>query len=237
MIQDLHRVGIGKRKEYIMYHYVEDKEFLRRAQSTCSSIMQELEELLRDDYGINTQFFLVGSGARNMVTQNANEPIDFDYNLNVFGGFDYDERELKETVRKAFNKVMQGHNLSDVEDSTSSLTTSSIYFTDDPDIEFSMDVCIVTKDSDGLWHRLKHEKTGYTYYDKYYWNKIPCSRYNYDKAKEIKNVPGWWEVVRQHYLIIKNDYLTSNDHDHPSVVCYIQAVSDVYNQMRQKKLL
>ncbi|MBQ6782422.1 MAG: hypothetical protein IJP63_00265 [Acholeplasmatales bacterium] len=220
-----------------MYHYVEDKEFLRRAQSACSSIMQELDELLRDDYGINTQFFLVGSGARNMVTQNADESIDYDYNLNVFNGFDYDERELKEDVRKALNKIMRKHNLRDVEDSTRSLTTIKMHFTDDPSIDFSMDICIVTKDEDGLWHRLKHEKTGYTYNDKYYWNKIPNSRNCHDKARAIKEVPGWWEVVRQHYLIIKNKYLTSNDYDHPSVVCYFQAVSDVYNQMRQKKII
>jgi hypothetical protein len=237
MIQNLHRAGSGTRKEYIMYHYVEDKGFLKRAQSTCSSIMRELEKLLRDDYGINTQFFLVGSGGRNMITQNANGPIDYDYNLNVLNGFQYDERELKEAVRKAFNEVMRSNGLKDVQDSTSSLTTSCIYFTDHPSIEFSMDLCIVTKDSDGLWHRLKHEKTGYSYYDKYYWNKIPYSRYNHDKAKAIKSIPGWWEVVREHYLNIKNMYLTSNDYDHPSVVCYIQAVSDVYNQMRQKNIL
>ena len=220
-----------------MYHYVDDKEFLRRAQSTCSSIMQELEELLRDDYGINTQFFLVGSRARNMVTQDANGPIDFDYNLNVFNGFDYDERKLKEDVRKAFNKVMRSYNLGDVEDSTRSLTTVLINFKDTPDIQFSMDVCLVTKDSDDLWHRLKHEKTGYTYNDKYYWNKIPNSRNCSDKARLIKQHPGWWEVVREHYLDIKNKYLTSNDHDHPSVVCYFQAVNDVYNEMRQKKII
>lgn len=228
---------MGKKGIYIMYHYVDDKDFLRRAQSTCSSIMQELEALLRDDYGINTQFFLVGSGARNMVTQNANESIDYDYNLNVFDGFDYDEKSLREDIRNAFNKVMRKHNLRDVKDSTRPLTTGSIHFTDTPDIEFSMDVCIVTKDNGGLWHRLKHEKGRVSYEDRYYWNKIPNSKNCSDKAKTIKSVPGWWEVVREHYLIIKNKYLTSNDHEHPSVVCYFQAVNDVYNEMRQKKII
>ena len=47
-----------------MYRYVEDKEFLRRAQNCCSDLMHELEDELREN-GINSQFFLVGSGARN----------------------------------------------------------------------------------------------------------------------------------------------------------------------------
>ena len=44
--------------------------------------MKELEENLRSQ-GMNTQFFLVGSGARNMITQNGDGNIDFDYNLNI----------------------------------------------------------------------------------------------------------------------------------------------------------
>ena len=57
-----------------MFAYVEDKAFLKRAQNCCSDLMHELEDELRED-GINSQFFLVGSGARNMVTQNGDEAI------------------------------------------------------------------------------------------------------------------------------------------------------------------
>ena len=64
-----------------MYHYVQDKDFLRRAQSDSSRMLKRVEELLRKEYKINSQIFLVGSGAKNMVTQNENESIDFDYNL------------------------------------------------------------------------------------------------------------------------------------------------------------
>ena len=110
-------------------------------------------------------------------------------------------------------------------------------FRDDDRIEFSMDVCIVTKDSDGSWHKLLHEKTGYTYNDRYYWNKCRNSRNYGAKADAIKSVPGWWEKVRSHYIEKKNHYLTQNDQYHHSFMCYIEAVNDVYNQMRQKKLL
>jgi len=220
-----------------MYNYVEDKEFLKRAQNCCSDLMHELEDDLREK-GINSQFFLVGSGARNMVTQNGDEAIDFDYNLNILSCEDFhDCKAIKHAVIVAFNRVMQRNGLADVDDSTSSITTKKIHFRDDPDIEFSMDVCIVTEETDGSWLRLIHEKGMNTYYDRYYWNIAPHSKHYAEKAKAIKSVPGGWEKVRVLYLKTKNRYLTQNDHNHPSFVCYIEAINNVYNQMRSKHLI
>ncbi|MBO6262829.1 MAG: hypothetical protein J6N93_00970 [Clostridia bacterium] len=194
--------------------------------------MKELEEELRQN-GINTQFFLVGSGARNMVTQNENGPIDFDYNLNLLSyDDDWDCRAIKMEVIKAFNQVMRRNNLSDVDDSRSSITTKPIYFTDRKDIEFSMDVCIVAKDDNGNWNRLIHEKNGYDFYNhRYFWNIAPNSKDYSDKARKIKEVPGYWEKVREFYIKIKNKYLRENDYNHPSFICYIEAINDVYNLM------
>ncbi len=222
-----------------MYHYVEDKIFLKRAQTLCSTFVKELEELLRNEYDINSQIFLVGSGARNMVTQNSNETIDFDYNLNVLSCPDWnDGRYIKESVQKALNRIMRNHKLADVEDSTSSLTTKRIHFAGVPCIKFKMDVCIVTQDTDGLWERLIHQKTGFVCYDRYIWNQAPNSKGYQEKAKQIKSVPGWWDQkVRPLYLERKNLYLCRNDKNHPSFLCYIEVVHDVYNTMKQKHIL
>lgn len=220
-----------------MFYYVEDKEFLKRAQSDCAAMLTELTDELRKK-GMNTQFVLVGSGGRNMVTQNENEPFDFDYNLNIISCNDWnDERGIKELVRKCFNKVMRNNGLKDVEDSTSSLTTKTICFKDTPQKKFSIDLCIVTKNNDGEWERLIHEKTGNTNTDRYYWNTAPNSRGYKARSIAIKQVPGWWEVVRRQYLDIKNRYLKQNDYNHPSFVCYIEAVNDVYNHMKQKRII
>ena len=218
---------MGIRKDLTMYHWIEDKEFLKRAKSACSGIMKELEVSLREVYGINSQCFLVGSGGRNMVTQNGNEPIDFDYNLNIISSADGNERYLKESVRKAMNKIMNDHGLKTVSDSTSVVTTKPICFNDNPDIEFKMDICIVYKDKSGIWHRLIHDKN----YDRYFWNISPNSAGVAEKAKEIKDIPGMWDKVREEYLRLKNHYLTRNDHSHPSFVCYIEAVNNIYNQL------
>lgn len=220
-----------------MYYYVEDKQFLKRAQTDCAEMLNDLVVKLRAK-GINSQFFLVGSGGRNMVTQNENGPFDFDYNLNILSCPDWNNaKEIKETVRKCFNKVMSESGLGDVEDSTSSLSSKSIYFKNEPNKKFSIDLCIVTKNNGGKWERLIHEKTGYSYNDKYYWNIAPNSEQYDEKAKVIKEIPGCWEVVRDQYLKIKNHYLTSNDYNHPSFICYIEAVNNVYNHLKQKRII
>ena len=58
--------------------------------------------------------------------------------------------------------------LSNVEDFASSLTTKSIFFENEPRKLFSINLCIVTQNNNGEWERLIHEKTGYTYYNRYY---------------------------------------------------------------------
>ena len=182
-----------------MFHYVDDKEYLKEAQSFCAELLTALtQELL--EKGISSQFFLVGSGARNMVTQNNKKPIDFDYNLNIQKYENIrDCRTIKEIVRKTFNKILRQNDLSDCEDSTSSLTTKPIYFSDSEDIEFKIDLCIVTQDSKDLWFRLIHRKTGNTYQDEYYWNQAQNSKCVKSKAYEIKQV-GEWQLVRDKYL-------------------------------------
>ena len=215
-----------------MYHYVQDKDFLRRAQSASSRMLKKVEELLRKEYKINSQIFLVGSGARNMVTQNESESIDFDYNLNIISCPDWEKpRSIKESVRKAMNRIMTNEGLGTVDDSTSCLTTKTISFKDSPENKWSIDLCIVTKDPDGNWQRLIHEKTGFAQYDRYFWNTTPNSEdYSY-KAAKIKECPGWWNEVRNSYLRIKNHYLQRYDYNHPSFVCYIEAVNEIYNRI------
>ena len=45
--------------------------------------MQLLCHYLKEDYDIGANFYLVGSGARNLILQNENSPIDLDYNLEI----------------------------------------------------------------------------------------------------------------------------------------------------------
>lgn len=212
-----------------MYEYVDDKQFLSRMRSLCGDIMQDLCHTLKEEYDIGSSFYLVGSGARNLILQNSNQPIDLDYNLEITRIDDWDDcRNIKECVRKAFNIVLREYGWSDCQDSTSSLTTEKRCFSKGNDTGFSIDVCIVYEDVDGNYYRLIHEKTGITCNDMYFWNQAPHSRNIREKAKYIKE-KGKWVLVREQYKRIKNKYLTANDHNHPSFICYIEAVNNVYN--------
>ena len=197
--------------------------------SLCGDIMQDLCHTLKKEYDIGSSFYLVGSGARNLIFQNSNQPIDLDYNLEITRIDDRkDCRNIKECVRKAFNKVLRKYGWSDCEDSTSSLTTEKRCFSNGNDTGFSIDVCIVREDVYGNYYRLIHEKTGFTYYDRYFWNKARHSRRLKEKVDYIKS-NGKWALVREQYKKIKNKYLTSNNYNHSSFNCYIEAVNNVYN--------
>ena len=64
-----------------MFKYVEDKEYLSRVRRVCGGIMQDFCHSLKVEYDIGSSFYLVGSGARNLILQNSSQPIDLDYTL------------------------------------------------------------------------------------------------------------------------------------------------------------
>jgi hypothetical protein len=218
-----------------MFEYVEDKQFVSRMRSLCGEVMQVFCHILKEEYNIGAQFYLAGSGAKkkNLIMQNGSEAIDLDYNLQIVRCENFDNcRNIKESVRKAFNKALHKFRWGDCEDSTSSLTTKKRHFTQGNDTEFSMDVCIVRTGADGNLKRLIHDKTGWTTcYGEYYWKRAPNSK-NIKKKVEYIKKNGKWELVRIQYKDIKNEYLRRNDHDHPSFVCYIEAVNNVYNSIK-----
>lgn len=211
------------------YEFVYESE-AKRYRSDCSRILKKTCELLRAK-GISAQFTLVGSGARNMITRNGDGPYDLDYNLLVVKADDEyrDLRLLKDTIRNALNKAVGGKFFSDAQDSTSCLT-ALLYFKDTPNVKFSFDVAITTKNKNGNYMRLMHNKNVYALgLDQYTWNEVPNSHQVEDKADELKKA-GVWQKVRDRYLEKKEMYLSRQYHDHPSFVVYVEAVNEVYSQ-------
>lgn len=62
-----------------MYEYV-DSQQVQHYDRKCRKILENLRQLLREDYGITSQISLVGSCARNMVARNGNGSFDLDCN-------------------------------------------------------------------------------------------------------------------------------------------------------------
>ena len=211
------------------YEFVCESE-AKQYRSDCSYVLKETCELLKKK-GISAQFSLVGSGARNMITRDGNGPYDLDYNLLVMKADDEyrDPRLLKDTIRNALNRAERREFFSDAQDSTSCLT-ALLYFEDTPNVEFSFDVAITTKNKNGNYMRLIHNKNVYALgLDQYTWNEVPNSHQVKDRADKLKRA-GLWQKVRDRYLEKKNMYLFRQDHNRPSFVVYVEAVNEVYSR-------
>ena len=213
-----------------MYHYIEDKEFLKNMRRICSNIINQLVQAINRDNLMKVNFQLVGSGARHLETQNSNNPVDLDYNVNILDiSFDINDcKRIKEYIRKTFNKILKSNNWGDCNDSTSVLSTEYRYFTSGNNTRFKIDLGIVVEDNE-RWHRLIHQKTGIIDNDSWIWNESPNSKNLDKKVKFIKNNHYWDDVIVT-YLDKKNIYLTRNDHNHPSFNCYIETINEVYKK-------
>ena len=216
-----------------MYEYLGDKRFEKAMRKCGSDLMHSMCHYLKVDSHISANARLVGSARRKLIMRNGNGPVDLDYNLEIVKCNDFSNgRFIKDSVIKALNKALHDRDLDNCEDSKSAVTTKEIYFPDIPNSNFSIDICIIKVEEDYYgrerYYRLIHQKTGYVNMDRYYWNEGPNSHNIRSKAEELHEA-GKWNDVRTRYAELKNMYLRRNDHDHPSFVCYIQAVNDVYN--------
>ena len=214
-----------------MYHFVEDKEFLKKLKNTCSGIINELVQMINNEEALEVEAHLVGSGAKNLIIQNEEEPVDLDYNLCILTCNEFninDGKSIKEYIRKSFNKVLKRNGWGDCQDSKSALTTEYRVFNTGNQTSFSIDLCIVAEDGDRWW-RLIHKKTGYVQTDEWIWNEGKNSKGLRNKVEWLKDNNLWYEV-RDTYLDKKNMYLRRNDYNHPSFICYIEAVNEVYDK-------
>ena len=112
-----------------MYHYMQDKNYLKQLKKTCSNIVNQLVQIINNDSAMTVNACLVGSGAKGLVTQNAANPVDLDYNLIIIDtkavGIN-SGREIKEYIKKQFNKVLRKNGWGDCQDSKSALTTGQM---------------------------------------------------------------------------------------------------------------
>ena len=214
-----------------MYHYIQDKDFLKRLRGACGDIVNQLVQSINNDSVMTVEACLVGSGAKNLITQNENESIDLDYNLCIVSTESInilDCRGIKEYVRKQFNKVLCSNGWDDCEDSTSALTTGEYAFQKGNKTKFSIDIAIIRKYNNS-WQRLIHQKTGFVNLDRYYWNEVQDSGRLEEKVRVLKSENLWGEV-RDTYLKKKNFYLCRNDYNHPSFIVYVEAVNQIYSK-------
>lgn len=213
-----------------MYHYIEDKHFLKQMRRDCSDIVNQLVQSINNDGWLSVEMRLVGSGAQNLITQNGDQPIDLDYNLFIADCLALqmnDGKIIKDYVKERFDAVLDRNGWGISEDSTSALSTQLRHYKTGNRTEFKIDLGIVCKSSLGL-QRLIHHKTGFVQYHQWYWNTVRDTIGFAEKVQAIK-YHVLWQVVHDRYLKKKNMYLTRNDNNHPSFIVYLETVNEIYH--------
>ena len=213
-----------------MFDFVTDAE-ISEYRSYCSGVLTELRDKLYE-YDINTQFVLVGSGARNMVMRDGNGPFDLDYNLRIIDmPEDYWKApgNLKNLVRNTLNSIVRNTWFSDGKDSTSVITA---LLQSGTNTLFKFDLAIIGDNGNGNLCRLIHDK--HSFPERFFWNEVPNSHNIKAKVNAIKQAKKWLEV-REKYKDLKNLYLSRHDYNHPSFICYIEAVNAIHQKYFSKR--
>ena len=214
------------------FEYVPKGEYqpIRRQ---LEGIIHRVQHTMREKYHVTFQYQLIGSGSRHLITREkgGNRGFDFDYDLIVQSPVSRkstDLKDLKDRFRRAFIDALKGTNYRDPEDSTSVLTIK-VVDTKSSRIVHSCDFCIVFPFSDGGKGSLKNQKNG-----RYSIERRPASRNIDHKLAVVLSTSGGWNRIRANYLRLKEN---NRDPQKRSFVLYMEAVCNIYNQIKQETTL
>ncbi len=204
-----------------MYRFANQQD-VKELAKWCEEIIKEVQKEVKEY--LTFSFNLIGSGGKRLVTQNAEDAFDLDYNLIIQKdkqGLIDDPKKLKNIVRNAFDVVLResvdGYN--GAKDSKAVIT---ITFSDGVKRTFSFDVAIYVEADNGYMYKLINDKnTG-----RYIWNQLPKSKKYEEKMQAIKE-NGEWENFKYTYLELKNKYLRSGNNV-KSFSVFLEALNKFY---------
>lgn len=212
-----------------MYSYV-TKSTVKPCKALCQECLAKAQAAIKKKYGITFQIYAVGSGSNNLVTRWDKEPFDMDFNAliqHLPDEYREDSKKLKDTFRRELDAVFTGYGFSNGQDSTSAISYSH---KKGGATDFSVDIGLVTRDSNGDYSRLIHQKKNMP--EQFIWNKARDSRHLQKRTERIRQT-GRWNKLSDQYLALKNQY--GKNSDHPSFLVYIEAVNLVWQAIPEKE--
>ena len=208
-----------------MYHF----EYVSKKQAApvkkeLIGIIHAVQDILRDEFTFRYDF--VGSASRNMITQDVNSNIGFDFDINIEVNDDeqrYSPKQIREMLKKAFDRVAPKYGYSPAEQSTRVLTIK-VKDKEHSKILHSCDIAVVNNyiDDDG------YECQEYIHFDKksnkYLWEERSAGYYQLSEKETFikKNIPQ--KILRDLYLQKKN---TNKDPYKKSRTIYAEAVHEI----------
>ncbi len=211
-----------------MYHYVESKAY-KPYHFFISDKLNRVKQQILKEHQIETTVDSVGSLYKKLVTQNNSLPFDLDYNLVIENRLitQLNPKPLKDYVMEHLDDMIaeEYEDWKYCQDSKAAITIRRVI---DGRLDFSTDIAILAKNSNGQYCRLLHDKQR----QKYDWAPVPNSEKVYEKFRKLKNY-GYWEDIQEKYLNKKNRYLSNQDKDHPSFVVFVETIKEVWDKAKK----
>lgn len=188
----------------------------------CINILHDVQKEVSDYFTFDIR--LIGSGDKRLVTQNAEESFDLDYNIILQKdkkGLLDNPKQNKDIFIARFNKVLNRYidNCYHTSDSTSVITIKNIQ---KGKLLFSFDVAIIVEGNDGYFYRLTNDKNS----NRYIWNRVKNSADYFEKFQRIKE-KGLWLKFKNRYLELKNWHLSRQD-GVKSFSIFLETLNEVY---------
>lgn len=210
-----------------MYHWITDRKTLGSIKAVCSDSVNQLIQAVNNEGLLIVSMHLVGTGAGNLIIQNADLPVGIDFNLEIVRAVGYDVGDcagIREYVRNKFNEVMSRAGWDDCGDSPFALT--ALRAGDDlPGSRLSLS--IVMTESDGKWYRLIHQKAGPEGRSRCFWEEVRSSSGLECRVRWLKE-NNFWQEVREAYLEKMNELFSDGGIEPASLLVYTEAVNGAF---------
>ena len=204
-----------------MYSFANQND-VRELAKWCESIIRTIQKDHKEY--ITFSFNLIGSGGKKLVTQNADEAFDLDYNLIIQKdrqGLIDNPKKLKNIILNAFDRRLK-ENVEGYKGAKDSKSVITIIFSNGIKRTFSFDVAIYVEADNGYTYKLIHDKEN----RKYIWNQVPKSKNYSEKMQAIKKA-GKWEEFKKRYLELKNSHLCCGDNI-KSFSVFLETLNEFY---------
>lgn len=171
------------------------------------------------------QFFLVGSGARNMALRRPDGTFDLDYQLEIMSNRrGLSDQQIKDAFTNALDPLMTARGFRNGKNSTSSLT----YLSKEGARDFAFDVVITDTDGKGFYRILRADKGAQP--TAYRFERLPESKLDPGKTARLRK-EGLWSEVRGAYLGHKNENeRLPEGSKEKSFHIYCRTVNEVYSK-------
>lgn len=203
------------------YRYAKQSD-VKELNQWCLDILHEVQEELKEYFTFDIR--LIGSGDKRLVTQNADNCFDLDYNLilqrDKQGLLDNPKR-IKDLFVARFNDVLK-RTVDGYFHACDSSSVITIKIIRNNRLEFSFDVAIIVEGDDGYFYRLVNDKNS----KRYIWNRVKNSNDYFERFQLVKK-NGEWQQFKERYLELKNMHLSRQD-DIKSFSIFLETLNEFY---------